>query len=318
MMRMLGKYRNGDYDVSIYEDGTKIRDNGDGGPEDFHPEFPESIDLNITDWCDVGCPFCYRSCTTTGRHADFSTVTRIIGQMHPWTEVALGGGSPVLYPQLEGLLEYAKVKDVIANITVHNGHVMNKGIRSRLVGYCRRGLLHGVGVSCQGYESDLQDAMQEINDAGGSCVQHVIAGVIYAEELENLIRLSKFPILILGYKQLGRGSDSTPTQGLQDCKDVLAKLMRGGEAKATVCFDNLAIEQLGMKELVGDEFPRLYMGDDGVSGQFTSASMYIDAVTDTFAVNSLQHGRIHPCGTYSVKEMFQVLLKEMECPLESK
>lgn len=55
-MKKLGSYRNGNYDVTIYDDGTKVRRTEE---DDFIPEFPENIDVKITDNCQIGCQFCF-------------------------------------------------------------------------------------------------------------------------------------------------------------------------------------------------------------------------------------------------------------------
>ena len=46
MKKILGKYRNGNYSVCIFDDGTKIRKTDD---DEFCPDFAENIDLKITD-----------------------------------------------------------------------------------------------------------------------------------------------------------------------------------------------------------------------------------------------------------------------------
>lgn len=58
-MEILNQYINGNTLVTIYNDGTKIREYN----KDPQPEFPESIDLKITDYCDMGCPYCHESST---------------------------------------------------------------------------------------------------------------------------------------------------------------------------------------------------------------------------------------------------------------
>lgn len=55
MVEKLGSYINGNYKVTIYEDGTKVRLTKD---DDFIPDFSENCDVKITDKCSVGCPFC--------------------------------------------------------------------------------------------------------------------------------------------------------------------------------------------------------------------------------------------------------------------
>lgn len=53
------QYRNGNVDVTILSDGTKVRQ-FDGAQFVVHPE---TIDVKITNYCDAGCPFCFPSGT---------------------------------------------------------------------------------------------------------------------------------------------------------------------------------------------------------------------------------------------------------------
>lgn len=53
-MNLLGQYQNGNYNVSIYDDGTKIRETNE---DIFISSFPECIDLKITNKCEMLCPF---------------------------------------------------------------------------------------------------------------------------------------------------------------------------------------------------------------------------------------------------------------------
>ena len=55
-MNILGVYKNGNYNVTILSDGTKIRRTDE---DEFIPEFPENADVKITDKCSQGCPFCF-------------------------------------------------------------------------------------------------------------------------------------------------------------------------------------------------------------------------------------------------------------------
>lgn len=55
-MKLLGHYKNGNYTVSIFSDGTKIRQNN---LDYFEPDTVESMDIKITNKCDRGCKFCF-------------------------------------------------------------------------------------------------------------------------------------------------------------------------------------------------------------------------------------------------------------------
>ena len=59
-MEKIANYKNGCVDVTIYDDGTKIREWDDEkyGIES-ELEFPESCDIKITNFCDAGCFMCF-------------------------------------------------------------------------------------------------------------------------------------------------------------------------------------------------------------------------------------------------------------------
>lgn len=58
MRKLIGRYRNGNYTVTIFDDGTKIRDND---LDNLTPDFAENCDVTITTRCDGGCSFCLKS-----------------------------------------------------------------------------------------------------------------------------------------------------------------------------------------------------------------------------------------------------------------
>ena len=66
-MELLGRYKNGNFFTTILSDGTKIRETEDN---EFIPDFAESMDIKITNFCDMGCPFCHEGSTTDGKFGD--------------------------------------------------------------------------------------------------------------------------------------------------------------------------------------------------------------------------------------------------------
>lgn len=99
-------------------------------------------------------------------------------------------------------------------------------------------------------------------------------------------------ILILGYKDVKRGIENRAKHGSEIAMNqaALCEVLKSSvktEAFRAISFDNLALKQLDVKSMMTDEeWAEFYMGDDGQDGQFTSASMFIDAVTGEFARNS--------------------------------
>lgn len=56
MSKLIAKYKNGNYTVRLFSDGTKIRMNK---LDNLTPEFAESIDCTITTKCNGGCQYCF-------------------------------------------------------------------------------------------------------------------------------------------------------------------------------------------------------------------------------------------------------------------
>lgn len=66
-----------------------------GKPEPFWaPHGPELMDISITNWCDKGCVFCYKSSTKHGKHMALHDYKRVIDEAASMGtfQVALGGG----------------------------------------------------------------------------------------------------------------------------------------------------------------------------------------------------------------------------------
>ena len=121
-MKALGTYKNGNYKVTIFDDGTKVRFNN---LNELIPEKPESIDLKITNRCDMNCPMCHENSLEDGEHADLSKLS-FIETMLPYTEIAIGGGNPLSHPNLETFLIVLKTYKLIANMTVHQAHFLKE------------------------------------------------------------------------------------------------------------------------------------------------------------------------------------------------
>lgn len=55
-MKLLNKYLNGNVTVTLFDNGTKIQEWDDN--EQPNPDYPNSMDIKITDYCDAGCKWC--------------------------------------------------------------------------------------------------------------------------------------------------------------------------------------------------------------------------------------------------------------------
>src|SRR4051794_14675777 len=136
---LLASYTNGNCRVEIQDDGTKTR----VWEGEAKPEFPESMDLKITDWCDGGCAYCHEKSTVNGKPARLEDIIRLLSELPVGVEIAMGGGDTVSYPDLEELLVWAEGHGLIMNMTVNAMHLYRhvETIRS----FRARGLVYGIG-----------------------------------------------------------------------------------------------------------------------------------------------------------------------------
>lgn len=271
-MKLLGAYTNGNYNVHIYDDGTKIRCNNGNSLE---PIFPESIDMKISNRCDRMCPYCHEQSVPNGKLANLNH--SLLDSIRPYTELALGGGNVLEHPDLVPFLTRMRDHHVICNITLHQWHFLHSfNFIKELVD---ANLIHGIGVSVN---SNVTEVEMQLYQKIPNLVIHVIAGIVSMDILNKLAN-HDLNLLILGYKDFGRGESylkhhseiNSKIQELEDNLDELRKHFK------VISFDNLAIEQLHIRAHISSEkWEKYYMGNDG---QFT---MYVDLVNNEYAKSS--------------------------------
>lgn len=292
-----GIYKNGNSVCRInLNNGTKIRETQD---DRFDLEFPESIDMSIGTKCDGGCKFCYINASPNGIDGELLN-RKFIDTLHPYTEVAINGNS-VDHPQLVPFLEKLKRKNILANITVNQIHFERK--EDVIRDLVDRDLVKGIGISLRNPTPEFISRVKKYPNA----VIHAINGILKPSDIEAM-RDHDIKLLILGYKDLGRGvgymEDNRETvmarqRYLYDVLPTLPNHFR------VVSFDNLAIEQLDVKRILSpDEWEEFYLGDEGTS------SMFVDLVTGKFGISSLCHeDEMHPIMD-NIRDMFAVVKRE--------
>lgn len=294
---LLGTYVNGNTIVAMYNDGTKVRYIKDG--ETPAPEYPESMDLKITNCCDLGCPMCAEQSSPDGAHAVLVD-NQLIDSIKPYTELAIGGGNPLAHPDLNNFLHRMQNQNVICNLTVNAVHFLNNIQFLKML--CSQKLIHGLGISVPtAIPNGLILALKDFPNA----VVHTIVGVtpwtVYEELADHDLNL-----LILGFKAKGNGWKYFNNDALgvtQSTCDLRHNLLNLRHRFKAVAFDNLAVTQLALRDLLHpDEFNELYMGDDG---EFT---MYIDLVTRRYGKSSIHE--LTKIDADTVPELFHKLKED--------
>lgn len=296
-MKILGRYLNGNVLTTIFSDGTLVRQTND---DEFRPAFASNMDIKICNRCDRGCPWCHEGSTPDGKLADIMH-ENFIDTLHPYQEVALGGGNVLEHPDLIPFLRKLKRMQVIPNITLNQMHFEDN--ISLIQDLVSQNLVYGIGVSLENPTEKLLENIKAFPNA----VIHVINGIVTFEQLERLFK-KDIKLLILGYKDLRRGYSYIAEErefifhNQRTLENFLPYLM---DKFAVVSFDNLAIEQLDIKSrwsLISDEpWEEFYAGDDGTN------TYYIDMVERKFAKSSTEPNEKRYDLLDNVDEMFRVI-----------
>lgn len=278
-------YKNGTYTVNINSHGTKTYQG-----ETFEAEFPDSLDIKITEVCFHNCPFCHESSTKDGIHCDTEKLLSKLKGLPKGVELAIGGGNALLHPNLETLLEKLKGHFNVA-ITVNWRDVATVSSYKQIVNLIDRKLITSLGISIEGITIKKYKTIKEMFrflEEKTLVVYHVIPGITYLnlfKEMSEDFSFTTKKFLILGYKQHGRAKDHLlPEDKFEEWRKQTQKFYTtkfGLLGNIIIAFDNLALEQLRIKELIPNEYwENHYMGDE-----FTH-SMYIDACKGTYGPTS--------------------------------
>ena len=229
---LLASYRNGGYQVDIHTDGTKVRTAHDA---DDAPRLPEQMDFKLTDYCDAGCAWCHEKSTPKGLHGNVDRSVSLLKALPAGVEVAIGGGDPLSHPEFERFVREIRAHGLIPSVTVNGRHLERH--RALLEALVHEGQLFGVGVSYS-KEHGLPKWDYE------HMVLHLIAGIDHPAVLDEATRRMK--VLVLGYKQFGRGKklfEIRQTQ-VQETIDAWYRELFTVARAHHLSFDNLAIDQL--------------------------------------------------------------------------
>lgn len=298
------RYLNGNYLVSISGSFNQNRKyEALRFDEDLNADFPDSIDLKITNKCSHGCKFCHESSNINGKSFDLEKTKKILDTLpnNP-IEIAIGGGNVLeCYDDLLELIKFCSDKNFSTRITLNVLDILNSENTEKIKKIMEIDHDASLGVSIQSLDQIelLIRSMKKTYVYANTIVLHMILGIFPIEELKSLLELPTDyraigrRILILGYKQFGRGKNMSINEDvINQWKNTISNYIYSTRARSNktnllstnykvIGFDNLAIEQLSLKDmLLKPEWENIYLGTD------FSHSMYIDAVEETFAPTS--------------------------------
>lgn len=287
-------YKNGTYVVRINSFGTKTYKG-----REFIADFPDSLDIKITEQCQHNCPFCHESSKLSGKHGDLNELLLKLKGLPEGVELAIGGGNALLHPDLEDFLEQLKNHFRVA-LTVHWKDIIDDSSREKIKKLEENNLIDSLGISLA--DTKLKEIEETIDtnklvrgfflkfgsDISIPIVFHVIPGITKTKTFKKILWDGiQYPkILILGFKQFGKASKkSLPEKEFKEWKELIREFYRTASDFVRVCktiaFDNLALEQLEVKEIFSEEYwKEHYLGDE-----FTH-SMYVDACKREFGQTS--------------------------------
>jgi hypothetical protein len=235
---------------------------------------------------------CHEDSVEDGEHGLLDA--KFIDTLKPYTELAIGGGNPLSHPELVLFLNKLKERKIIANLTVNQIHFEKN--YELLMDLMEEKLIYGLGVSLVNPTGEFISLVQQ----NKNIVIHLVSGIVSKKQLEKL-QDKDLKILLLGYKFLRRGK-TYYSEVIEDKIQMLHNLLKNGmmEHFKVVSFDNLAIKQLKIRELVSEEvWNEFYMGDDG------QHTMYIDMVNREFSKSSTCKQRFSI--TENIIDMFSIV-----------
>lgn len=286
-------YNNGSYTVIIDSWGNK-----EYFGESFNPEFPDSLDLKITDQCHYGCSFCHESSGSLGKHGDLKTLLQKLKGLPKGVELAIGGGNPLLHPGLTDFL--LEIKDhFYAALTVNWKDILDPIKNKKLSELIEDGLINSLGVSLADEVIDFSpiasfkenELYKILQNREGKCniVYHAIIGITPQSTIKSIKENSfynSWSVLFLGFKSFGRAKKMSLSEDtLKIWKTEVTDIIFGKRLYSFGCvnmaFDNLALEQLDIRSLIPDSlWNQHYMGNE------FSHSMYVDAVRGEYGPTS--------------------------------
>ena len=217
---MIRKHFDGYNFVGIPETGVTFRWGVNPGANPYMAPWPELADISVSNYCTNGCRYCYRTSDAAGRSMSLDDYRFALEQLSSKTfgsifQVALGGGEPLLHPDIIAMLRMTREQyGIIPNYTTC-GKYFNQANVAATRAYCG-----AIAVSWDPYREDFspQDLAKlgaYLKAEGIRCNIHYVvseqtlgtATAILKGEYDEYLRPFN-AVIFLTYKPLGRADGS--------------------------------------------------------------------------------------------------------------
>lgn len=257
---------------------------------------PELVDVKITDFCGFGCEFCYQGSTKSGVHAPLSRIEEIFDELAAMGtfEIAIGGGEPAHHPQFAEILKAGTERGLSVNFTAFGlDWTRNEAILEAIKESSGMGI--GISVHDQKDIRKVTRAKEALHEAGvrnADIIAQTVVGATPAKTIHALIEdcgEAQIPLLLLGYKETGRGHDFARLPiDRQTVRELLmaarAQTQKRGKYGSLTDF-HLSVDTAFL-DLWGDVLDELQIPRTLRTSPEGKFSCYIDAVEDTVGPSS--------------------------------
>lgn len=262
--------------------------------------FPQLVDIKITNFCNLGCPFCYQSSTTNGLHASKENIKEYFKILNDSgvLEIVLGGGEPTQHPDIVNILKEAKNYNFTIGLTTKN---YNLDKHPQI--YDILDNLDTMAISCNNI-NDLSKIESMIKNLNKIIIENHLSykkpkiyiqsiwGVIDNNELDIILDWVSSIYLIngftlLGYKDFGFGEiynkKEIDSSWLETVKNKIGKLEYYKIGIDAVMVNNYH------QDLIDNGIKEIYLNAE--EGKF---SCYLDCVNETLSPSSYNKEIIIP------------------------
>lgn len=275
--------------------GTKVRFSEKGKPVPTVASAPELVDLKLTDYCPVGCHYCYQGSTVNGKHADKSQVESFIYMLgkHGVFEVAIGGGDPTTHPDFADFLRSFAREGVVPNFSTQLWDWMENDK-----------IVKSVQENCGAVALSTQDPkkaeawFERTKSLGIRGHVHYVLGLSPLSNLKDMIKACDgHYMVLLAYKAMGRAAGKAPID-YTGWQDVIRK-MRKTNYSSTIAVDSFLVDEVEAG-FTREEVPAVLF--EKADGHF---SMYWDAVKGEYAAHSFMETDRIKGGPYEFEKAWQ-------------